>query len=184
MDTTCYTFRYIPLHHYPWCSGLRPRPCRISCRQNIYFCLIRRLNRQKYHFPRTKDKRKNSLSVDLLVNLLAQLVEHCTGIAKVMDSNPVRPGFFSGLISTTSSVVFITTRISYIRFFTAVHIYDFHISTIIIPSQYFFFCEKITRVPLSGHLSKRNQAVEVSILFSNKCYGSFYKTLLSIFQLY
>ena len=50
MDTTCYTFPYIPQHHYPWCSGLRPRPCRISCRQNIYFCLIRRLIRQKYHF--------------------------------------------------------------------------------------------------------------------------------------
>ena len=50
MDITCYTFLYIPLHHYPWCSGLRPRPCCISCRQNIYFCLIRRLIRQKYHF--------------------------------------------------------------------------------------------------------------------------------------
>ena len=50
MDATCYTPLYIPLHHYPWCSGLRPGPCRISCRQNIYFCLIRRLNRQKYHF--------------------------------------------------------------------------------------------------------------------------------------
>ena len=49
MDTTCYTFLYIPLHHYPWCSGLRPRPCHISCRQNIYFYLIRRLIRQKYH---------------------------------------------------------------------------------------------------------------------------------------
>lgn len=70
------------------------------------------------------------------------------------------------------------------KLFQLFHIYDFLISTIIIPSQYFFFCEKITRVPLSGHLSKRNQAVEVSILFSNKCYGSFYKTLLSIFQLY
>ena len=40
--------------------------------------------------------------------------------------------FFSGLISTTSSVVFMAARISYILFFTAVHIYDFHISTIII----------------------------------------------------
>ena len=35
------------------------------------------------------------------------------------------------LISTTSSVVFLAARISYICFFTAVHIYDFHISTII-----------------------------------------------------
>ena len=40
--------------------------------------------------------------------------------------------FFSGLISTTSSVVFMAARISYILFFTAVHIYDFHISTITI----------------------------------------------------
>ena len=39
--------------------------------------------------------------------------------------------FFSGLISTTSSVVFIAARISYIHLFTAVHIYDFHISAII-----------------------------------------------------
>ena len=50
MDTTYYTFPYIPLHHYPRCSDLRPRPFRISCRQNIYFCLIRRVIRQKYHF--------------------------------------------------------------------------------------------------------------------------------------
>ena len=49
---------------------------------------------------------------------------------------PYRPEFFSDLISTTSSVVFIAARISYIRFFTAVHIYDFHISTIII----YVFC--------------------------------------------
>ena len=35
-------------------------------------------------------------------------------------------------------MVFITARISYIPFFTAVHIYDFHISTIII--VVLFFC--------------------------------------------
>ena len=39
--------------------------------------------------------------------------------------------FFQVLFSTSSSVVFIATRISYIRFFTAVHIYDLHISTIL-----------------------------------------------------
>ena len=50
MDTTCYTPPSIALHHYPWCSGLRPRPSRISCRQNLYFCLIRRLYLQKYLF--------------------------------------------------------------------------------------------------------------------------------------
>ena len=50
---------------------------------------------------------------------------------------PYGPEFFSGLISTTSSVVFIAARISYIRFFTAVHIYDFHTSTIIIVQSLF-----------------------------------------------
>ena len=30
--------------------GLVPGPCCISCRQNIYFCLLRRLIRQKQHF--------------------------------------------------------------------------------------------------------------------------------------
>ena len=38
---------------------------------------------------------------------------------------PYEPEFFSGLISTTSSVVFIAARISYIRFFDAMHIYVF-----------------------------------------------------------
>ena len=51
----------------------------------------------------------------LPVGLLAQLVERCTGIAEVMGSNPVQARIFSGLISTTSSVVLIAARISYIR---------------------------------------------------------------------
>ena len=40
---------------------------------------------------------------------------------------PYEPEFFSGLISTTSSVVFIAARISYIRFFDAMHIDVFFI---------------------------------------------------------
>ena len=55
-----------------------------------------------------------------------QLVEHCTGIAEVMGSNP--EFFFQVLFQ----VVFIAARISYILFFMAVHIYDFLISTITI----------------------------------------------------
>ena len=43
--------------------------------------------------------------------------------------------FFSGLISTTSSVVFIAARIAYICLFTAVHIYDFHIFPVIVISD-------------------------------------------------
>ena len=42
------------------------------------------------------------------------------------------PEFFSGLITTTSSLVFLAARTSYIRLFTAVQIYEFHISKIII----------------------------------------------------
>ena len=46
--------------------------------------------------------------------------------------DPYGPDFFLGLISTTSSIVFIAARIFYIRFFTAVHIHDFHISIIML----------------------------------------------------
>ena len=70
--------------------------------------------------------------------LLAQLVECCTDIAEVMGSNPVRTLMSSGLITTTSSVVFIAARTAYIRlviitmwdsrkegrFFTTMHKYD------------------------------------------------------------
>ena len=65
--------------------------------------------------------------------MLAQLVERCTGIAEVMRVQiSYGPEFFSGLISTTSSVVFLAARISYIRFFSAVHIYEYHIYKFII----------------------------------------------------
>ena len=43
----------------------------------------------------------------LPVGLLAQLVEHCTSITEVMGSNSIWAWIFSGLILTTSSVVFI-----------------------------------------------------------------------------
>ena len=59
----------------------------------------------------------------LPVGLLAQLVARCTGISEVMSSNPVRAWTFLGLISTTTSLVFIAAKISYIGFFTVVHIY-------------------------------------------------------------
>ena len=46
---------------------------------------------------------------------LGQLLERCTGIAKVTGSNPVQVWmFFSGLIFTTAQVVFITAKISYV----------------------------------------------------------------------
>ena len=38
----------------------------------------------------------------LPVGLLAQLVEHWTGIAEVMGSNPVQAWIFSGVIFTTT----------------------------------------------------------------------------------
>ena len=72
----------------------------------------------------------NQHSDQLPVGLLAQLVEHCTGIAEVMGSNPVQAWIFSGLIFTTAQVVFITAKITFIfTSFTAVQMYDFHIFT-------------------------------------------------------
>ena len=51
-----------------------------------------------------------------LVGLIAQLLERCTGIVKIIGSNPVRAWFFFRFMSTTSSVVFIAERVAYIRF--------------------------------------------------------------------
>ena len=45
----------------------------------------------------------NSQSGQLLVGLIAQLVEHCTGIAEVMDWNPVQQ-------TTAASIKFLTPR--------------------------------------------------------------------------
>ena len=76
----------------------------------------------------------NQLNDQLPVSLLAQLIEHCTGIAEVMVQIPYRPEFFSGLLFTTSQVVFITAKIT----FTAVQIYDFHIFTTVHSSLHGF----------------------------------------------
>ena len=44
---------------------------------------------------------RNQHNNQLPVGLLAQLVEHYTGIAEVMDSNPVQAWIYSGLLFTT-----------------------------------------------------------------------------------
>ena len=51
------------------------------------------------------------------LGLLAQLVEHCTGIAEVMGSNPIQAWIFSGPIFTTAEVVFITVKIAFVHVF-------------------------------------------------------------------
>ena len=59
----------------------------------------------------------NQHNDQLPVGLSAQLVEHCIGIAKVMNSSPVQAWFFfffSGLIFNTAQVVFITAKIAFI----------------------------------------------------------------------
>ena len=61
--------------------------------------------------------------------------KRCTGIAEVMGSNPVQAWIFSGLIFITAvnSVVNISAKIAFIfTSLSAVHIYDFHIFTVII----------------------------------------------------
>ena len=58
---------------------------------------------------------------------------HCTGIAEVMVQIPYGPEFFSGpIFQLLVSVVFLATRSSLFHLFTAVQIYKFHISKIII----------------------------------------------------
>ena len=59
--------------------------------------------------------------------MCAQSVELCTGIAEVIFNV-----FFSGLIFTIAQVVLITAKIAFIfTYLSAVHIYDFHILTVI-----------------------------------------------------
>ena len=45
---------------------------------------------------------RTDYSSQLPEGLIAQLVEHCTGIAEVMGSNPVQPEFFSSFTFTTA----------------------------------------------------------------------------------
>ena len=68
----------------------------------------------------------NSQRDQLPVGLIAQLAEHCTGIAKVMVSNPIQADFsFSGFNFLTAQVEYITEMISYVFIsFSAVQIYD------------------------------------------------------------
>ena len=69
---------------------------------------------------------KNQHNNQLPVGLLAQWEEHCTGIAKVLSSNPVQGlrlfffFFFSGLIFITAKTAFISISTS------IVHKYDFN----------------------------------------------------------
>ena len=74
----------------------------------------------------------NQHSDQLPVGLLAQLVNHCTGIAEIMGPNPVQAWiFFSDLIFTTAQVVLITAKIAFIfTSLSAVQIYDFLIFTV------------------------------------------------------
>ena len=56
---------------------------------------------------------QNNDQLPVAIGLLAQMVEHCTGIVEAMGSIPCRPEFFSGLIFTTAQVVFIIAKIAF-----------------------------------------------------------------------
>ena len=72
----------------------------------IFIC-IHRLLRVYYEF--------NSRCDQLPVGLIAQSVEHCTGIAEAIGPNPVLAFFFvfSGFNFTTAQVVCITAMINH-----------------------------------------------------------------------
>ena len=72
----------------------------------------------------------NQHNDQLPVGSLAQLIEHCSSITEVMGSNSVQARIFSGLIFSTAWVVFKLRRsLSYSLLY--VHMYDFHIFTVI-----------------------------------------------------
>ena len=54
------------------------------------------------------------LSHQLPGGFIAQMVEHCTGIAKVMGQIPLRPEFFLGFNFTIALVVNITAMINHV----------------------------------------------------------------------
>ena len=70
--------------------------------------------RSNEHYLSSSEKRTEKISGLTSYQLVAQLVEHCTGIAEVMGSNPVQAWIFSGLIFSTAQVVFITAKITFI----------------------------------------------------------------------
>ena len=72
-----------------------------------------------------------------LTSQLAQLVEHCNGIAEVMGSNPVQAWIFPALFSVPliyklCSLLWRSLSYSLLYLMTyAVHLYDFNIFTVI-----------------------------------------------------
>ena len=66
----------------------------------------------------------NSQCDPLPDGLIAQSVEHCTGIAQIMGSNPVQDWTFSGFNFTTAQVVCITVMNNKFIYFSVVQIYD------------------------------------------------------------
>ena len=73
---------------------------------------------------------RNQHSDQLPFSLLAKLVEHCTGIAEVMDSNPVQAWiFFRPYFHYCSSSVHYCEDRFIFTSSSAVHVYDFHVFT-------------------------------------------------------
>ena len=70
--------------------------------------LIKLSNRRKILAVRTQFKQLQKESLKKIqAGLIAQLVEHCTGIAEVMGSNPVQASiFFSGFLFATALVAY------------------------------------------------------------------------------
>ena len=121
-------------------------------------CEGRKISDEQIAFPtlpslrQSKSLSKKNLHIDfqklilssLLSSLVIYLVKHCKYEFKrssQLRTHRLRAWifliFFQVLFSTTSSVVFLAARISEIRFFTAVQIYEFHISKVIVHCKYF-----------------------------------------------
>ena len=53
-----------------------------------------------------------SRPVTNMLSMRAHLPEHCTDIAEVMGTNPVKVSFFPGAIFTAAQVMFINAKIA------------------------------------------------------------------------
>ena len=94
---------------------------------NNYTIMVMISTVDHFRIRKTVNPTDHSLCDQLPVGLLAQLVKQCTGIAQVMGSNSVKVWFFFEAIFLLlhKKIAFISTSLS------AVHIYYFHIFTVI-----------------------------------------------------
>ena len=88
--------------------GLRNKWCSLAQRLLLYSFFKPQFTYITSIYSQSLIHQFTCLPIGISCQLLAQLVERCTGCAEVMGSNPYRLKFFSGLIFTAVKALFIT----------------------------------------------------------------------------